>query len=62
VIFEHGGMASIIHISYNLDKLGTRQALEGATYNASPYSSWEVAAYTSPQEDAHGGDGHSQVV
>jgi phosphoribosylaminoimidazole (AIR) synthetase len=62
VIFEHGGMASIIHISYNLDKLGTRQALEGATYNASPYSSWEVAAYTSPQEDANGGDGHSKVV
>lgn len=46
VILEHGPTgSSIIHVSYNLDKLGVRQALEGATHNASPYTSWEVATY-----------------
>lgn len=46
VILEHGANgSSIIHVSYNLDKIGVRQALEGATHNASPYTSWEVATY-----------------
>lgn len=56
VILEHGAMgSSIIHISYNLDKIGVRQALEGATHNASPYTSWEVATFipqTGGQENA----------
>src|SRR6266852_3194247 len=46
VILEHSAIgSSIIHISYNLDKIGVRQALEGATHNASPYTSWEVATF-----------------
>jgi peptidase M15-like protein len=46
VILEHNSIGvSIIHISYNLDKIGVRQALEGATHNASPYTSWEVATF-----------------
>lgn len=46
VILEHGATgSSIIHVSYNLDKIGVRQALEGATHNASPYTSWEVATF-----------------
>jgi hypothetical protein len=46
LILEHGANGtSIIHVSYNLDKIGVRQALEGATHNASPYTSWEVATY-----------------
>lgn len=56
VILEHAANgSSIIHVSYNLDKMGTRQALEGATHNASAYSSWEVATFipqTGGQENA----------
>lgn len=56
LILEHNSIGvSIIHISYNLDKVGVRQALEGATHNASPYTSWEVATFipqTGQQENA----------
>jgi hypothetical protein len=56
VILEHSAIgSSIIHISYNLDKIGVRQALEGSTHNASPYTSWEVATFipqTGGQENA----------
>jgi hypothetical protein len=46
VILEHGAKGSnIIHISINRAKWGQRQALEGATYNASAYSSHDVAPY-----------------
>ena len=47
VILEHqADGSSIIHISMDLDQPGVRQALEGATHNASPYTSWEVVEYT----------------
>lgn len=51
VILEHGSSgSSIIHISCSKERLaaGVRSALEGATHNASPYTKWEVAAYTAP--------------
>lgn len=57
VILEHGAMGtSIIHISINLAKVGQRQALEGATHNASAYSSWPIVAYNpeSGQENVNG--------
>ena len=39
--------STIIHVSLNRDPaiFWHRQALEGATANASPYTSWEVVAY-----------------
>jgi len=47
IILEHGrDGTNVIHISMNLDDLGVRQALEGATHNASPYTHWEVVEYT----------------
>jgi hypothetical protein len=47
VIFEHSpNGSSIIHISINTSKPGVRQALEGATYNASAYSTWPVADFS----------------
>ena len=47
VILEHAGngQSSIIHVSINEEKEGIRQALEGATYNSSPYTAWETVAY-----------------
>jgi hypothetical protein len=46
VILEHSaGGESIIHVSINEEKEGIRQALEGATYNASPYTAWDTVAY-----------------
>jgi Peptidase M15 len=42
VILEHGTPGDIIHISWNKDAAG-RQALEGATFNKSPYKAWSVA-------------------
>jgi zinc D-Ala-D-Ala carboxypeptidase len=54
VILEHGqGNSNIIHVSYNtLDAAdGTRVALEGATYNQSPYALFDVVPFE-PQEEA----------
>jgi len=49
VILEHSANGStIIHISMNLAKWGVRQALEGSTYNASAYSSYDVAFFSGP--------------
>ena len=46
VILEHAANGStIIHVSINTGKVGIREALEGSTYNASPYTSWECVAY-----------------
>jgi hypothetical protein len=48
-ILEHGtGASNIIHISINRQKWGQREALEGATYNASAYSSHDVVPYAGP--------------
>ena len=50
-ILEHAANGtSIIHISINTEKTGTREALEGAEYNASPYTAWECVAYNPPKE------------
>jgi Peptidase M15 len=47
VILEHqADGTSIIHVSMALDLPGVRQALEGATHNASPYTKWETVEYT----------------
>jgi len=43
VILEHGSDITIIHISWNETAPG-KQALEGATYNESPYVAWPVGA------------------
>lgn len=52
VILEHNATGqSIIHISYNRTTLPVRQALEGATHNASPYTHWECAQYSLPTSD-----------
>jgi hypothetical protein len=46
VTLEHDAKGgTIIHISYNKAVLGLRQAFEGATHNAAPYTSWEVVAF-----------------
>jgi hypothetical protein len=46
VILEHSnGGNSIIHVSINTAKIGERQALEGATYNQSAYSSFDVVPF-----------------
>jgi len=46
VILEtDAGGDSIIHVSMDLDLPGVRQALIGATHNASPYSSADVVPY-----------------
>jgi hypothetical protein len=46
VILEHDATGrSIIHVSINLMKPGVRQALEGATHNASAYTTWDVVPY-----------------
>lgn len=37
--------SSVIHVSMSLDLPGQRQALIGATHNASPYSSADVVPY-----------------
>lgn len=45
VILEHSATGtSIIHVSINSTKTD-REALEGATHNASAYQAWEVVAY-----------------
>ena len=67
VILEHSANGtSIIHISMNLTKWGVRQALEGATYNASAYSTHDVTSFGGPslnQENVNGsGTGNSEVV
>jgi hypothetical protein len=50
VILEHDANgASIVHVSINLDKPGTRQALEGSTHNASPYTTADVVPYVPTQ-------------
>lgn len=55
VILEHDAKgASIIHISMNTSK-DDREALEGATHNASTYSSWEVAAFYNPASGQENG-------
>jgi hypothetical protein len=55
VILEHGANgSSIIHVSYNKTKIGIRKALEGATHNASPYSTWEVATFEPPSASPAG--------
>jgi hypothetical protein len=41
VILEHGNFGDIIHISWNKTTTA-RQALEGSTFNASPYKAWSV--------------------
>lgn len=43
VILEHGTSEDILHISWNRNATA-RQALEGATFNQSPYVAWSVAA------------------
>jgi len=49
VILEHGANGtSIVHVSIDTMKPGEREALEGSTYNASPYTSWPVVAYNPP--------------
>lgn len=51
VILEHSGNgSSIIHVSMNTVKWGVRQALEGSTYNASPYSTHDVTPFSGPTE------------
>lgn len=53
VILEHGaGGQSIIHVSVNLDDLGTREALEGATHNAMAYTPWPVVEFNPGTESA----------
>lgn len=38
LILEHSSNgSSVIHVSINLDKVGVRSVLEGATHNAEPY-------------------------
>jgi peptidase M15-like protein len=57
-ILEHcANGSSIVHVSVNTGKTGEREALEGSTYNASPYTSWEVVAYNPPtgQESENAG-------
>jgi len=50
VILEHGQLGSnIIHISINMNLMGERQALEGAEYNASPYSTFDVVPFVQPK-------------
>jgi Peptidase M15 len=53
VILEHqADGTSIIHVSMDLDLPGVRQALEGATHNASPYTKWETVEYTPSSDTA----------
>ena len=52
VIFEHAANGtSIIHVSYDAQKVQNRSALEGAEYNQSPYTHWECADYQLPQAE-----------
>lgn len=52
LILEHGANgSSVIHVSWNRQKVGVRSVLEGATHNSEPYAKVDYVAY---QPDASG--------